>query len=140
MNGKKAHLKGCKFLNNLAGVEGIQSEIVITTNGGYPLDQNIYQAVKGMTAVEAVSKEKGVIIMLAECSDGHGGEGFYNTFAWVEKVEAVMEDILSRGRHETIPDQWESQVLARILIHHTVMISDLDEVLIKDMHMQKAAT
>lgn len=110
------------------------------TNGGYPLDQNIYQAVKGMTAAEAVCKENGVIIMLAECSDGHGGEGFYNTFAWVEKVEAVMEDILSRGRHETIPDQWESQVLARILIHHTVMISDLDEVLIKDMHMQKAAT
>ncbi|MTI59020.1 MAG: nickel-dependent lactate racemase [Firmicutes bacterium] len=137
---KKAHLKGCKFLDALAGVERKQAGIVITTNGGYPLDQNIYQAVKGMTAAEAVCKENGVIIMLAECSDGHGGEGFYNTFARVEKVEAVMEDILSRDRHETIPDQWESQVLARILMHHTViMISDLAEVLIKDMHMQKAA-
>lgn len=139
-NSKKAHLKGCKFLDNLAGVEGKQSEIVITTNGGYPLDQNIYQAVKGMTAAEAVCKENGVIIMLAECSDGHGGEGFYNTFARAETVEAVMNSILSRDRHETIPDQWESQVLARILMHHTViMISDLAEGLISDMYMKKAA-
>ncbi|QTL96725.1 hypothetical protein GM661_01415 [Iocasia frigidifontis] len=39
-----------------------------------------------MTAAEAVCKENEVIIMLAECSDGHGGKGFYNTFARVEKV------------------------------------------------------
>lgn len=72
-----AHNKGCEFVSKFYGVSGTKSDIVITTNGGYPLDQNIYQAVKGMTAGEALCREDGVIIMIASCCDGHGGESFY---------------------------------------------------------------
>ncbi len=73
---EKAHTKGCRFVTALSKVNSIKSDIVVTTNGGYPLDQNIYQSVKGMTAAEATCKDGGVIIMIAACNDGHGGQSF----------------------------------------------------------------
>ena len=137
---EKAHLKGTEFVSELAGVRAKQADIVITTNGGYPLDQNIYQSVKGMTAAEATCKEGGVIIIAAECSDGHGGEEFYKTFKEAKKVEDIMEDILARGRKETIPDQWESQILARILLKfEVIMVTDAPQEMVEDMHMHWAS-
>ena len=62
-------------------VKSATADIVISTNGGYPLDQNIYQAVKGMTAAEATVREGGVIIMLAASNDGLGGDDFYHQMA-----------------------------------------------------------
>ena len=76
-----AHAKGIQFLSSLARVNKIDSDIAVATNGGYPLDQNIYQAVKGMSSAEATNKEGGVIIMVAGLADGHGGLGFYNNLA-----------------------------------------------------------
>ncbi len=73
---EKAHTKGCRFVTELSKVNSIKSDIVVTTNGGYPLDQNIYQSVKGMTATEATCKDGGVIIMISACNDGHGGQSF----------------------------------------------------------------
>lgn len=67
---EKAHAQGCEFLSSLARVNKIDCDIAISTNGGYPLDQNIYQAVKGMTAAEATNKEGGMIIMVAGLRDG----------------------------------------------------------------------
>ena len=137
---EKAHLKGTEFVSELAGVKSKPADIVITTNGGYPLDQNIYQSVKGMTAAEATCKEGGVIIIAAECSDGHGGEEFYKTFKEAKKVEDIMEDILARGRKETIPDQWESQILARILLKfEVIMVTDAPQEMVEDMHMHWAS-
>ena len=137
---EEAHLKGTEFVSELAGVEAKPADIVITTNGGYPLDQNIYQSVKGMTAAEATCKEGGVIIIATECSDGHGGEEFYKTFKEAKKVEDIMEDILARGRKETIPDQWESQILARILLKfEVIMVTDAPQKMVEDMHMHWAS-
>jgi len=134
-----AHYEGCDFLNNLAGAQSQKSDVVITTNGGYPLDQNIYQAVKGMTAAEASIKENGVIIMISECSDGHGGEAFYETFKNSESPGKIMEEILKKNRNETIPDQWESQVLSRILIkHEIIMVTGAPKEMVEDMHMHYA--
>ena len=122
---EKAHLKGTEFVDSLAGVDAKPADIVITSNGGYPLDQNIYQSVKGMTAAEAACKEGGVIIIAAECSDGHGGEEFYRTFRDTESVQQIMDQILARGRKETVPDQWETQILARIMLKFKViMVTD----------------
>lgn len=135
-----AHDEGCRFVESLAGVKAAPADIAVTSNGGYPLDQNIYQSVKGMTAAEATLKERGVIVIAAECRDGHGGEGFYNTFARAEGPGEVMADILSRGKEETLPDQWESQVLARILLkHEVIMVTDADRRIVEDMHMHYAA-
>ena len=110
-----AHLAGCDFINKFCRVDAIPADIAISTNGGYPLDQNIYQAVKGMTAAEATVKEGGVIIMIAGSDDGHGGERFYATFRDAEDIDTVREKILATPPAETIPDQWESQILLRVL-------------------------
>ncbi|MGC6174514.1 nickel-dependent lactate racemase [Lacrimispora sp. 38-1] len=139
---EQAHAEGCKFVMELASVKAVKADIAITSNGGYPLDQNVYQSVKGMTAAEAVCKEGGVIIMVSACNDGHGGKSFYENMANAGSPEEVLDRVMKTGRSETIPDQWEFQILARILKEHTViLVSDLcDPEMIKKMHMQHAYT
>lgn len=138
----KAHENGCSFVESLAQVKAAPADIVVTTNGGYPLDQNIYQSVKGMTAAEAAAKEDAVIIIVSACNDGHGGESFYQTFLEAKDARTVMDNILATPMENTIPDQWESQILARILIKHQVIIvtDQCDPALITNMKMIHAAT
>lgn len=119
---EKAHEEGCAFLSRLAKVQAVPADIVITGNGGYPLDQNIYQAVKSMTAAEASCRPGGIIIEAAECRDGHGGEAFYHAFRDIPTARGVLDSILARGRDSTEPDQWEIQIFARILMNHTVIL------------------
>ena len=134
-----AHLAGCDFLSGLCQAKPIMSDVVISTNGGYPLDQNIYQAVKGMTAAEATVKEGGVIIMLAKSNDGHGGEGFYRQLADEPNIDKTMQIFLERGRNETVPDQWQTQIFLRILKRATVIyVSDAEDQLVRDLHMTPA--
>lgn len=139
---EKAHEQGCEFVKNLAHVKKVECDIAISTNGGYPLDQNIYQAVKGMTAAEAVNKKNGVIIMVAGCADGHGGEGFYHNLADYATPQEFLSKAIATKRDETLPDQWTSQILARILAnHHVILVSDLvDAELVQSMHMELAAS
>ena len=133
---EKAHEKGTEFLSSLCGAKAVPADIAISTNGGYPLDQNIYQAVKGMTAAEATVKEGGVIIMLAASNDGTGGDYFYHQLADEENLNKIMRLFLSRGRLETVPDQWEAQILTRILLHSRVIyVSEMPDDIIKNMHM-----
>lgn len=118
----EAHEAGCRFLQQYCQVTPKRpADIAISTNGGYPLDQNMYQSVKGMTAAEAASKDGGIIIMVANCGDGHGGEGFYEALKNCESPQALMDEILKVPQDETKPDQWEYQIQSRILIHHKVI-------------------
>ncbi|MCT3439097.1 nickel-dependent lactate racemase [Limosilactobacillus fermentum] len=137
-----AHKQGTDFVGELAGVKAIKSDIAITTNGGYPLDQNIYQAVKGMTAAEATNKQNGTIIIVAGCRDGHGGDGFYHNIADVADPQEFLDKAINTPRLETVPDQWTSQILARILVnHHVIVVSDLVKPsLITNMHMELATS
>ncbi len=138
---EKAHYAGADFEMKLAGVKPVPADIVITTNGGYPLDQNIYQSVKGMTAAEATCKEGGVIIDVSSCSDGHGGEDFYNNLKNAESIQKAMDEILARGRNETVFDQWEAQILMRMLLKFTIiMVTKAPQQMIEDMHMKYAAS
>lgn len=139
---EKAHVKGCEFVLNMSQVEKNPTDIVITTNGGYPLDQNIYQSVKGMTAAEANCKAGGVIIMVAGLSDGHGGESFCKMVTEAQSPQKLLEEFSHIPRNETKPDQWEAQILCRILSKHKIiMLTDMcDEQLITGMHMEYAKT
>ena len=138
---EKAHLKGVEFLNDKCRVKASVSDVVISTNGGYPLDQNVYQAVKGMTSAEATVKKGGVIIMVAKASDGHGGENFYKTFKNCESVEELMNKFLATPPLETVIDQWQSQILARVMLKATViMVTSADKKIIEDMKMRYAKT
>ena len=131
-----AHKKGTDFLLSLCGAKAVESDIVITTNGGYPLDQNMYQAVKGMTAAEATVKRGGVIIMLAESGDGIGGDHFYHQLADEPDISKTMAQFLARGRAETVPDQWQTQILLRILGHASVIyVSKMPDNTVEEMHM-----
>ncbi|WP_459480274.1 nickel-dependent lactate racemase [Clostridium saccharoperbutylacetonicum] len=139
---KLAHEEGCKFVSELSSIDSVKGDIVISSNGGYPLDQNIYQSVKGMTAAEACCKEGSVIIMASACNDGHGGESFYRNMAEAESPAAVLDKVLQVSKDKTEPDQWEFQILARILSKNKViMVTDMcDPEIIKNMHMDHAFT
>ncbi len=105
-------------------------DIVVTTNSGFPLDQNLYQAVKGMSAAASITKPGGLIICAAECRDGFPDHGSFRE----PLVAAVSAEELLRTierREHTAADQWQLQVLARILTHarvglHTTGLSDAD--------------
>ena len=87
-----------------------------------------------MTAAEATLPDEGIIIMIAGCRDGHGGVGFYHNIADVKDPEEFEQKAIHTPRLETVPDQWTSQIFARI------MVSDLvDPKLVKDMHMELAS-
>lgn len=135
-----AHRAGCDFLMDYCKVAPVYSDIVITSNGGAPLDQNIYQCVKSMTAAEACCKEDGVIILCAECADGHGGEGFYQALKDCESPAALYARQMATAQEKTAPDQWESQILARILIKHRVIFVSRPEMkeMVEDMKMTYA--
>ncbi len=138
---EEAHNAGCEFVRGLAGVRRVEADIAVTTNGGYPLDQNIYQAVKGMTAAEATLRDGGVIVIAAQCGDGHGGQAFFDTFSKASGPREIMDGIAGRSMEETVPDQWESQVLARILLRHeVVMVTDAPREMVEAMHMRYAGS
>lgn len=113
-NMETAHRKGCEFISSYAVVKPAMADIVITTNGGYPLDQNAYQSPKGMTAGEATVKDGGVLIMLASCSDGTGGDSFYHLIADQPDIETFYKKCLDTRQEDTIADQWCAQILARV--------------------------
>jgi nickel-dependent lactate racemase len=139
-NVEQAHLEGCRFLSGLAKAKKVNSDITVATNGGYPLDQNIYQTVKGMVSAEATNKESGVIVMVAGLADGTGGAGFYKSLAQSKTPKDFLDQVAKTDRNHTIADQWESQILARILDRHRVIVvSDLVKPeLVTNMHMQLA--
>lgn len=128
---ERAHEAGVAFLEDFVKVKPAPADIVITTNGGYPLDQNAYQSPKGMTAGEATVNEDGVIIMLATCKDGTGGDFFYHIIADEPDIETAYQKFLATAQEDTRPDQWCSQILARIVRKHPVIfVADPDQ---KDM-------
>ena len=136
---EQAHIAGAEFLKGLCQCPKLEADIVITSNNGYPLDQNIYQAVKGMTAGEATCREGGVIIMVAACNDGHGGESFMKTITQDLTAAQILEQIQETAKQDTVPDQWESQILARILSkYQVVLVSECDPDFVRSMKMHPA--
>ena len=137
---EQAHIAGTEFLKDLCRCEAVPAQITITSNNGYPLDQNIYQAVKGMTAGEATCLEGGVIIMSAACNDGHGGEAFRKTISQDLSAQEILDAIQATPKQDTLSDQWQSQILARILSRfHVVLISLADPELVRSLKMHPAS-
>lgn len=87
--------------------------VVVTTNSGFPLDQNLYQAVKGMSAAAQVVAPGGVIVCAAECRDGFPDRGSYRaTYQNAPTPRQLLADIAARAA--TVPDQWQAQIQAAI--------------------------
>jgi nickel-dependent lactate racemase len=96
-------------------------DLVITTNSGYPLDQNLYQAVKGMSAAAEIVREGGTIVCAAECRDGLPDHGSYGRLLHEGRSPA---DLLERiaASPVTIPDQWQVQIQARVQTKARVLL------------------
>ena len=113
------HRAACAFAADTVTqtVEG-RFDVVVTTNGGHPLDRNLYQAVKGMAAAERVVAPGGIIILAAACGDGVPADG---AFARIVGEASNAEELI-RPRGPGQLDGWQAQVLGRVLGHAEVWI------------------
>jgi nickel-dependent lactate racemase len=140
-NFEKAHRAGCDLVTKLYGVDSVRSPIVRTSNGGYPLDQNIYQATKSVMAGDLVCATGGIIIACNQCRDGHGGEGFFGAFRDTPSLEALIADIASRDRNHTQNDQWATQLVAGILAKRRVFfVTEAPREMVETLYMKHFST
>jgi len=112
---EEAHRQGCSYVKEASMVPVPHTfPIVVTSNSGYPLDQNLYQTVKGISAASRIVESGGTIFVASECCDGIPSHG---NFAKLMQIGSCPEDILRwifALEHPTL-DQWEAQVLAEIM-------------------------
>ncbi len=117
-----AHEAGCRHLQETAMIPCRRAyPIVVTTNGGWPLDQNLYQTVKGLSAASLITDPGGFIIAAAECADGFPDHG---CFRGVLESHRSPEDLLVKiaaGRLD-IPDRWQIQLLAQLAARFRIRI------------------
>ena len=109
-----AHQAGCEFVRKSA-MAMVQApyDFVITTNSGYPLDQNLYQTVKGMSAAARITRSGGAILMVAACEDGLPDHGEYGRLLREAGSPEVFLQQVSRPGF-AIQDQWQVQIQAQI--------------------------
>jgi nickel-dependent lactate racemase len=115
-------------------------DVVVTSGSGFPLDQNLYQSVKGMSAAAQVARTDGLIVCAAECADGWPDHGSYReVLTSAASPEALLEMISARER--TVPDQWQVQVQARIQAAHRVVMrtSHLTDAELAEAHLEQTA-
>lgn len=114
-----SHRNACAYVHETAieKVDG-QYDVVVSTNAGYPLDRNLYQAVKGMTAAELVVRPGGTIVMAAACVDGIPAEGRFGSLL---REARDPRDLVSADRPREL-DRWQVQVLGRVLARARVCL------------------
>lgn len=118
---EKAHEAGVAFIRQWSQCPVVTGDIVVTSNGGYPLDQNLYQSPKAMATAEACAGEDGVIIMCCSCCDGMGGAHFGQLIqrGTPDEIDRYLSSI---PPEKTIPEQWCTQVCVRVLRKHPVIL------------------
>lgn len=116
-----AHEAGCAHVKAQAMAARVTGDIVVTTTGGYPLDQNLYQSPKAVTTAAECAGENGVIIIGASCCDGVGGEHFGELMKWgtPEEIHHKLSEIPPK---ETVAEQWCVQLYAKILQTHPIIL------------------
>jgi nickel-dependent lactate racemase len=96
-------------------------DVVLTTNSGFPLDQNLYQAVKGMSAAAKVVRPGGTIVCAAECRDGLPSHGSYGEVLASQPSPEKLLAMINAPGYST-PDQWQVQIQAQVQMKATVMV------------------
>ena len=132
----EAHKSGCTFVKNSAMQRVEQPfDIVVTTNSGYPLDLNLYQGVKGMSAGARVLKKGGTLILAAECREGvPGGSPLDDLLRSADSIEEILTMLSTPGFVR--PEQWQAQIQALVQRHAEVLVhSMLDNDTIEACHL-----
>jgi lactate racemase len=131
-----AHKVGIEFVRQ-AAMQPVANpfEVVVTTNSGYPLDLNLYQGVKGMSAAARVVKPGGSIILAAECREGiPGGSPMEKLLRRVTSMEEVLSLLAQPGF--TYPEQWQSHIQGLIQRKAEVLVhSSLPDDTVRAMHL-----
>ena len=115
-------------------------DVVVTTNSGFPLDQSLYQSIKGISAAAEVVQQGGLIVCAAECRDGFPDHGSYRAeLAAAASPQALLETIAART--VTVPDQWQTQIQAKLqsrarVVMHTSFLSDEE---LAEAHLEQTA-
>lgn len=118
----EAHDIGCEFAKEHA-MQKCENrfDVVIASNSGYPLDQNLYQAVKGMSAAHKIVKEGGSIIIASECSDGLPDHGNYSKiFDMADSPQEIL-DMINDPSFKVF-DQWQVQKQAVVQVWADVYV------------------
>jgi len=117
-----AHAAGCEFVHAQAMVPvDAPFDIVVTTNSGYPLDQNLYQCIKGLSAAARIVRPGGAIVLAAACADGLPEHGRYAALlAQGGSPQGVLNMVTTPGFNS--PDQWQAQIQARIQLTADVFV------------------
>jgi lactate racemase len=133
----EAHLAGCAYSKQTVMIPCDRTfPIVITTNAGYPLDQNLYQAVKGMSAAAQVVEQGGFILACSKCNDGFPDHGNFKKLLFESPDPThLLERILTPGF--SMYDQWEAQLHAIITLKARVGLkSDLADADVVKAHCE----
>ena len=135
------HRAASKFARSTA-MQRVDSpfDVVVTTNSGYPLDLNLYQAVKGMSAAAQVVKRGGTIICVAECSDGLPDHGEYgDILSSAGSPEELLRTICAPGHNRH--DQWQVQIQAQIQLKAEVLLKSdrLTDAQVRAAHLTPVA-
>lgn len=133
-----AHERGMEFSLGCCRVTPVPGDIVITSNGGYPLDRNLYQLVKGISNGALTASEGGVIVACGECVDGVGHEGFSKMISSSSSPAEFLRRLRSGEIWEEA--QWEAQILAKVLDKFSVVVVSrgVDRRTVESMHMTYA--
>lgn len=137
---RAAHDAGCAFSRETVMVPCERRvPVVVTTNSGYPLDQNLYQAVKGMSAAAQIVEEGGYIVAAARCNDGFPEHGNFRRLLFEhDSPRALLDTITAPGF--SLFDQWEAQLLAAILLKARVgLYSELPPSDVRRAHLEPVA-
>ncbi len=117
-----AFLEGCAFARETAMISVDKPfPVVVTTNSGFPLDQNLYQAVKGMSAAAQVVAPGGLIVAAARCNDGFPAHGNFKKLLFDHPTPEGFLQILNTPGF-LVHDQWEAQLLALIRLKARVAL------------------
>lgn len=136
----EAHDRGCAFAREHAMIRcDHRFDVVITSNSGYPLDQNLYQAVKGMSAAHKIVKQGGAIICAAECSDGLPNHGNYAKILQMRQTPRELLAMINDPAFEVF-DQWQVQkqaviqVWADVYVYSTLSDEDVAKAMFTPTH------
>jgi len=119
---REAHLAGAAFCKqHAARPVPHRFDVVVTTNGGYPLDQNLYQCIKGLSAAALAVKPRGTIVMCAECSDGFPEHGNFKDIVRAKPSARELLDMIGQPGY-AVYDQWAAQSTALVLLKARVVL------------------
>ncbi len=132
---KKAHKKGMNFcLRHVRDTVKKPLDVIITSAGGYPLDRNFYQTVKGIVGASEVVKKGGEIIIVSGCSDGVGGKDFRELLEGLTSPLAFLKKIF--GKNYFRAEQWQVQELVKGLLKAKVKLFT-EGLCLEDKHLCK---